>query len=700
LLCARARELTHHIKHPHRTSAAFAICAPSPRAMSIIAKLKHDLHPCLMARIHQPRPPPNATSSEETNGFVLYLPTVCLRMDQNPAFALACHAANALNLPLVVLAVVIDDLHHNTHVPNGGPTVMTSRRLAFTLQALSHACAQWSANGAAVGIRIHAPPSQNEVNGHKIVGARTPDHLSLASRASFVVLDESFVYPFLGFVQKVEQACSKSNVECVRVDGSCTVPPLQVLKRTRNTAGVLYEGVPDKAYLWMKKTETLRGDHLKAASDGAFDAPVLKIRLKDEELFAANQKSADGTIEEESLGKQLAQLFPSRWKATLDSRGNSSLPNAPDVRPFTSHELSDLYRYDDYFDDQSQSGVQAKVISTTPFHNFALNWPGADQTVPPVTHTIGTKPYGLLARWNTWVQNGRLSRYAKERNDARNNLNGVSRMSAYLNLGIVSIFKLVSDMKLHSTYGGSANNSKWKSGADKFEEELIKFREHSYAHCFSRTDYDTVSSLPRWSVQYLNQQEGQCAISQLANGNSNDKKWNAMQKYLVNTGELHNNVRMTWGKSVVEWGVDNDRDSSTAPAQTLLEALCYLNDRYALDGLSPPSYGGLLWCMGWTDKPDSNGGVSPKPAYRYKMTVEDFQEAEKKLVTVDPNDTTGTVDRKLAAKAKGQCSLKEIFMRQSTSDGQIASAKITSKEHCSKRKATIDLFFERKNPKL
>ena len=44
------------------------------------------------------------------------------------------------------------------------------------------------------------------------------------------------------------------------MDGSCTVPPLQVLKRTRNNTGVLFESVPEKAYLWQKKTEGLRGE--------------------------------------------------------------------------------------------------------------------------------------------------------------------------------------------------------------------------------------------------------------------------------------------------------------------------------------------------------------------------------------------------------------------------------------------------------
>ena len=185
--------------------------------MSIINQLKASLHPCLLARIHHAysaRSP--ASDLPPSDGFVLYLPTVWLRMEQNPAFTLACHAANVRNVPLIVLAVILDDSHHNTTQANA--TVMTSRRLAFALQALSHSCAQWSSHGAAVGIRIHAPPSNGQIKGRLIKGARIPDHLTMATRASFVVTDEPFVFPYLKMVQKVEEACRKSAVEwCVRL---------------------------------------------------------------------------------------------------------------------------------------------------------------------------------------------------------------------------------------------------------------------------------------------------------------------------------------------------------------------------------------------------------------------------------------------------------------------------------------------------
>jgi hypothetical protein len=502
------------------------------------------------------------------------------------------------------------------------------------------------------------------------------------------------------------------------------VPPLQILKRTRNNAGVLFEGVPDKAYLWQKKTEGFRMAQLNAALNGEFDAPKLIVRMKDEELCIPLTKTSDEPTDVLSWGQRLAHVFPSRWKTVLDADGNSILPNAPDVRPFTSKELFHLYQYDDFsFDDvasttnkqthheHASESLQKcdddlnlpKTATTTPFHNFALNWPGADSSVPPVTHTIGTASHGM-DRWNDFVQNGGLSRYAKERNDARNNLKGVSRMSAFLNLGIVSIFRLVWEMKQHPSSGASGN-TKWKTGADKFEEELVKFREHSYAHCFSRTDYDDITSLPRWSVQYLDHQEGQYTSSQLTNGTTQCQKWNAMQNYLVCTGELHNNVRMTWGKSVVEWGViqSDDESSPCKPSQLTLKTLCFLNDRYGLDGLSPPSYGGVLWCMGWTDKSDSNGGVSTKPAYRYRMAAEDFEEAKRKLLTSSPRCVNNS-DMKGKRQPSIQDMMKTTQQRQTNFSenktiSSISSGSIATHQIDSKKRKTIDSFFHRKAPK-
>ena len=496
--------------------------------MSVLSELKL-LHPCLRSRIHrihslsQPKPPSN------NSGFVLYLPQVLLRYKQNPAFAVACHAANELNVPLVVLAVVLDDASHSRNQPHRSPpsnnissaaVVMTSRRLAFTLEALSETCTKWSHHGAAVGIRIHSPKGRN------------PDHLSLCTKARLVVTDEPFVSPYTTFVARVEEACRKSNVECLRVDGSCTVPPAQVLKRrSSNNSVIKYDVVPAKAYLWQNKTEHLRESHLNAAMEGHFDAPDLTIKVNDDILFGESNSDDD------AMHNNLKDVFPSRWQAK-PSNGEAlercALPSAPDVRPFTSRELETL---------STTSEAAASTPKKDRYADFALNWAGADSTVPPCKQTIGTTSQGMQ-RWN----NFNLSEYGKKRNDAKL-VHSVSRMSAYLNLGIVSIFRLVWEVKRaqkqQSKKTDSTKRSKWgKSGPDKYEEEIVKWREMSYAHAFARADYDDVGSLPNWALSCLNNHRsgrGGHTLQQLTNGTTGDTKWDAMQQYLVRTGELHNN---------------------------------------------------------------------------------------------------------------------------------------------------------------
>ena len=54
--------------------------------------------------------------------------------------------------------------------------------------------------------------------------------------------------------------------------------------------------------------------------------------------------------------------------------------------------------------------------------------------------------------------------------------------------------------------------------------------------------------------------------------------WDAMQRCLIRHGELHNNLRMTWGKAFLSW--------APSPALALTWALD-LNHKYALDGGDP-----------------------------------------------------------------------------------------------------------------
>ena len=53
--------------------------------------------------------------------------------------------------------------------------------------------------------------------------------------------------------------------------------------------------------------------------------------------------------------------------------------------------------------------------------------------------------------------------------------------------------------------------------------------------------------------------------------------------------------------------------SAAVRLQAALSLLLRLNDRFALDGGAPPSYGGVLWCLGWRDRPGPDGCPTARP---------------------------------------------------------------------------------------
>ncbi len=203
-----------------------------------------------------------------------------------------------------------------------------------------------------------------------------------------------------------------------------------------------------------------------------------------------------------------------------------------------------------------------------------------DHSIGPVSDTRGGATAGY-ARWEAFRSDG-LRSYAKRRNQIE--LAGVSRMSAYLHYGMVSPFRLARE--------ASADK------ATKFLDELLIWRELAYAFCYYRRELESESSLPAWAIATLKEHESDprrvLSWETLARARTGERLWDAAQRSLLKHGELHNNVRMTWGKAVLAW--------SSNHLQTL-ERLVDLNHRYALDGRDPASYGGILWCLGQFDRP-------------------------------------------------------------------------------------------------
>lgn len=215
-----------------------------------------------------------------------------------------------------------------------------------------------------------------------------------------------------------------------------------------------------------------------------------------------------------------------------------------------------------------------------------------DHSVAPVAHTRGGSVAGY-ARWERFKSIG-MKTYHKRRNRAEIERDEcpVSRMSAYLHHGQVSPFRLMRES--HAMLDGAA-----REGAEKFIDELWVWRELAHHLAFHRhADLHSTRVLPEWATRTIADHAGDprevLDAETLARGRTGDVLWDAAQRSLLAHGELHNNVRMTWGKAMLGWHRD---------ARSTLRSLIELNHRYALDGCDPNSYGGLLWCLGVFDRP-------------------------------------------------------------------------------------------------
>jgi deoxyribodipyrimidine photo-lyase len=182
-----------------------------------------------------------------------------------------------------------------------------------------------------------------------------------------------------------------------------------------------------------------------------------------------------------------------------------------------------------------------------------------------------------------------LFAYDELRNEA--SIDGTSRMSMYLHFGFISVQEIVAAVDKQNKIRAEAKSV--------FLEELIVRRELSYNMTRFNPNYDSIAALPPWVQQSMrehidDEREHIYTLEQLEAGRTADEVWNAAQRELVETGAMHNYVRMLWGKNVINW---------TKNYEEAFAVLEHLNNKYALDGRNPNSYAGILWCFGKHDRP-------------------------------------------------------------------------------------------------
>ena len=167
---------------------------------------------------------------------------------------------------------------------------------------------------------------------------------------------------------------------------------------------------------------------------------------------------------------------------------------------------------------------------------------------------------------------------------------GSSRLSSYLHFGFLSPVEIA----LAVLHADAPQESK-----DAYLEELIVRRELSYNMTRHNEGYDSLAALPAWVQRTMrehvnDERQYTYSLEQLEMGKTHDELWNAATREMVATGEMHNYVRMLWGKNVIAW---------SPSYEVAFETLVHLNNKYCLDGRNPNSYAGILWCFGKHDRP-------------------------------------------------------------------------------------------------
>lgn len=229
-----------------------------------------------------------------------------------------------------------------------------------------------------------------------------------------------------------------------------------------------------------------------------------------------------------------------------------------------------------------------------------LHTPVTAATIPDlvascdIDHTIHPSPSirgGAVEakhRLNSFLSKS-LYRYANSSNEPSEKAR--SGLSPYLHFGHISSLDVALRVQQYA--------EEHKLIPDEFLEELIVRRELAFNFARYTEAIESLDSLPDWARKTLekhshDKRQQIYSRHQFERAETHDDLWNAAQKELLITGEIHGYYRMYWGKKIIEW---------SATHTEALATMIYLNDRYALDGRDPNTYTNILWCFGLHDRP-------------------------------------------------------------------------------------------------
>lgn len=210
-----------------------------------------------------------------------------------------------------------------------------------------------------------------------------------------------------------------------------------------------------------------------------------------------------------------------------------------------------------------------------------------DSAVKPVSRHFLGGPSAAESHLAHFLEQ-RLARYDVMRNQPQTDF--TSMMSPYLHYGMISPVSVALSVQKHA-HPSDAN-------AASYVEELVIRRGLSQNFCHFTDDYDKFACLPPWARKTMAEHASDkrpevYTRAELEAGETHDPYWNAAQVEMVETGYMHNHMRMYWGKKILEWSSSHEN----AYQNTL-----YLNNKFFLDGRDPVSFANVAWIFGLHDR--------------------------------------------------------------------------------------------------
>lgn len=192
---------------------------------------------------------------------------------------------------------------------------------------------------------------------------------------------------------------------------------------------------------------------------------------------------------------------------------------------------------------------------------------------------IKGKSYEVLT---DFVEN-KLYYYAQNKNNPTNDV--TSNLSPYLHFGFISSQRCAIEV-----LKSNAN----RENKEVFLEELIVRKELADNFCLHTCAFKSLNAIPLWAKTSLKEHRNDIRAylytrEEFELAKTHDLLWNKIQNQLLKTGKIHGYLRMYWAKKILEW---------TSSPEEALEIAVYLNDTYALDGMDPNGYVGILWSIG------------------------------------------------------------------------------------------------------